>query len=391
MGNKSNKIEQPQPQQPQQPKDIDDDYVFTTSTMAKDNSELLSNSGILVENPTNTTMTKTASTVSSSTKTMVVDGDAVFTADLSSNKSKNNKPSSSTNANNRRIIKATVPSSSSSSNNNDGKKTMGVSSVVDGGVIASPSAPDLGASPSTLLSPRGKEKTNELLEESFETTKSKRLVRATNKQKNDREKLLQEKRHQNTATKEQQNLPKANPFSKFMANFRMESSSHPKHKRKDSGSNTTAADGAKTTTTATPASTTATLPETTTAAAAITAAATAHNKNNSNSNTGKKGITAKGGNGDSDANKRVKYAFNDTRSNEKTTATTTTTASNNNSDATTKKTEDESPESDSSKNSICPLSLWNNLTTTPSTTTVVAVTSVAVMVLFTFLRVSKKK
>ena len=390
MGNKSNKIKQPQPQQPQQPKDIDDDYVFTTSTMAKDNSELLSNSGILVENPTNTTTTKTASTVSSSTKTMVVDGDAVFTADLSSNKSKNNKPSSSTNANNRRIIKATVPSSSSS-NNNDGKKTMGVSSVVDGGVIASPSAPDLGTSPSTLLSPRGKEKTNELLEESFETTKSKRLVRATNKQKNDREKLLQEKRHQNTATKEQQNLPKANPFSKFMANFRMESSSHPKHKRKDSGSNTTAADGAKTTTTATPASTTATLPETTTAAAAITAAATAHNKNNSNSNTGKKGITAKGGNGDSDANKRVKYAFNDTRSNEKTTATTIATASNNNSDATTKKTEDESPESDSSKNSICPLSLWNNLTTTPSTTTVVAVTSVAVMVLFTFLRVSKKK
>lgn len=388
MGNKSNKIEQPQPQQPQQQKDIDDDYVFTTSTMAKDNSELLSNSGILVENPTNTTTTKTASTVSSSTKTMVVDGDAVFTADLSSNKSKNNKPSSSTNANNRRIIKATVPSSSSS-NNNDGKKTMGVSSVVDGGVIASPSAPDLGASPSTLLSPRGKEKTNELLEESFETTKSKRLVRATNKQKNDREKLLQEKRHQNTATKEQQNLPKANPFSKFMANFRMESSSHPKHKRKDSGSNTTAADGAKTTTTATPASTTATLQETTTAAAAITAAATAHN--NSNSNTGKKGITAKGGNGDSDANKRVKYAFNDTRSNEKTTATTTATASNNNNNATTKKTEDESPESDSSKNSIFPLSLWNNLTTTPSTTTVVTVTSVAVMVLFTFLRVSKKK
>merc|ERR1712226_1191930 len=84
-----------------------------------------------------------------------------------------------------------------------------------------------GATKVGLSSPSG------LLEESLETSKSKRLERVTSKQKNDREKLLQEKRRQNNSNEQKKEQPQANPMSKFKSMFRVDSL-NPKHKRKES-------------------------------------------------------------------------------------------------------------------------------------------------------------
>lgn len=236
----------------------------------------MSNSGIMVENPNDT------STITTIT-TPILAATATFAADLStppmSNKTKSKMKVGNNTQNNisRRIVKATPPSSSrpvADDDNSNSKNEDKIDQSKSGGVLGNHHVP---TAATVLSSPKGANAANELLEESIEISKNKRMERATNKQKNDREKLLQEKRRQQcdgNREQHQKDQPKANPFSRFLHVFSMEAP-NPKHKRKDS---------------------------------------TADDFDLANSTRGNGN-----GNGDpqhvgsGDANKRLKYAFNDTR------------------------------------------------------------------------------
>jgi hypothetical protein len=239
------------------------------NNMKKDNE--MSYSGILVENPDNITTTSTTPKAAAAAAGTA----STFAADLSTppisnkTKSKTNKASSISNSSssNRRIVKATPPPSSQAvadENNND---------ITDaGGVLWTEHVQNVPT--------KGANAASDLLEESLETSKNKRMERVTNKQKNDREKLLQEKRRVAggaTSTehkKDNKNQPKANPFSKFLSAFSTEAP-NPKHKRKDSTDDVDIH--------------------------------TNKNNNNGNGNGNGKGDVC------SDANKRLKFGFNDTR------------------------------------------------------------------------------
>jgi len=239
-------------------------------SMKKDD---MSNSGIMVENPNNTTTTTPISATA-----------ATFAADLStppmSNKTKSKMKvgNNTQNSISRRIVKATPPSSSSSrpvtdDDNTNSKSKDNVDESKIGGVLGTHHVP---TAATVLSSPKGANAANELLEESIEISKNKRMERATNKQKNDRERLLQEKRRQQcdgNREQQQKDQPKANPFSRFLRAFSLEAP-NPKHKRKDS---TDDCDLAKST------------------------------SGNGNGNGDPQHV------GSGDANKRLKYAFNDTR------------------------------------------------------------------------------
>jgi len=241
-------------------------------SMKKDD---MSNSGIMVENPNNTTTTTPISATA-----------ATFAADLStppmSNKTKSKMKvgNNTQNSISRRIVKATPPSSSSSrpvtdDDNTNSKSKDNVDESKIGGVLGTHHVP---TAATVLSSPKGANAANELLEESIEISKNKRMERATNKQKNDRERLLQEKRRQQcdgNREQQQKDQPKANPFSRFLRAFSLEAP-NPKHKRKDS---TDDCDLAKSTS----------------------------GNGNGNGNGDPQHV------GSGDANKRLKYAFNDTR------------------------------------------------------------------------------
>eukprot|EP00534_Pseudo-nitzschia_fraudulenta_P002105 CAMPEP_0201126908 /NCGR_PEP_ID=MMETSP0850-20130426/27947_1 /ASSEMBLY_ACC=CAM_ASM_000622 /TAXON_ID=183588 /ORGANISM="Pseudo-nitzschia fraudulenta, Strain WWA7" /LENGTH=318 /DNA_ID=CAMNT_0047395537 /DNA_START=423 /DNA_END=1380 /DNA_ORIENTATION=- len=208
----------------------------------------MSYSGILVEKPGSENATFVTSAM-----------EASFAADLTappvaSNRNKNRtKASLSTKEQPRRIVKATPPPSKVVVDVDDNRNDASESPAVH--------------HPAALASPIGANAANEMLEESIEKNapKNKRLERVTNKQKNDREKLLQEKRRrQQTGNSEKKVQVQANPFSRFLSAFSVDA--NPKHKRKES------TDGGDT---------------------------LDFNKLSSNNN------------GAGDANKRLKYGFND--------------------------------------------------------------------------------
>ena len=179
----------------------------------------MSYSGILVEKPA----TPSAAAATATPTASAMSG-ASFAADLTtppiSNRSKGRKTAtfSSSSQQPRRIVKATPPPSSSE--------------VVS---IAPRKDDDDNDAPAHVLhahaSPIGANAAKGLLEESIEknASKKKSLERTTNKQKSDREKLLQEKRRRKQPPK---NEIKANPFSRFLKAFSVDA--NPTHKRKES-------------------------------------------------------------------------------------------------------------------------------------------------------------
>jgi len=174
-------------------------------------------SGILVEKPSDE-----FSTISP-TKAMDMLNAASFENDLTtppvSNRTKNRKKDQPKPEATRRIVKATPPPKGS------------VGSKLD---FSEPStdakSPEISNS-KELASPIGANAANDILEESIEKNnpKKKNLDRVTNKQKSDREKLLQEKRRNQQPNA---NKVQANPFSRFLSAFRV--AANPTHKRKES-------------------------------------------------------------------------------------------------------------------------------------------------------------
>lgn len=183
----------------------------------------MSYSGILVEKPSDEADAEVpASPPPSATAAMK----ASFAADLTTppitNRSKNRTKSAvvaSSKDQPRRIVKATPPSSKVAfgieDNRNDDESEM-----------TEHQAP-------SLASPIGVNAATEMLEESIEKndSKTKRLERVTNKQKSDREKLLQEKRRQQPGIDSKPKV-EANPFSRFLSAFSV--NANPTHKRKES-------------------------------------------------------------------------------------------------------------------------------------------------------------
>lgn len=196
----------------------------------------MSYSGILVEKPGSETETSedvgasAAAAVAASSSVPSSEG-ATFAADLTtppaSNRSKSRIHKSTKGGDSlqpRRIVKATPPPSKTVLEETETKATT----------VDSPAAVP---HHTTLASPIGANATNDLLEESIakNDSKSKRLEKVSNRQKNDREKLLQEKRRMRgngaEAASEKPQV-EANPFSRFLSAFRVDANS--KHKRKES-------------------------------------------------------------------------------------------------------------------------------------------------------------
>merc|ERR1711959_74193 len=96
-----------------------------------------------------------------------------------------------------------------------------------------PESPAVLHSPA-LASPIGANAATEMLEESIEKngSKNKRMERVTNKQKSDRERLLQEKRRRQQPSSDNKPKVQANPFSRFLSAFSVDA--NPTHKRKES-------------------------------------------------------------------------------------------------------------------------------------------------------------
>jgi len=166
---------------------------------------------------------------------------AIFAADLTtpsvSNRSKNRIKGSTSakDLQSRRIVKATPPS-----------KTVATATVTATALEeneASEASTSTSASAHThavyhnaapLSSPIGNNANaaNELLEESIEKhdQKTKQREKVTNRQKNDRERLFQEKRKQKSGNNDKPKV-QANPFSRFLSAFSV--NANPKHKRKE--------------------------------------------------------------------------------------------------------------------------------------------------------------
>lgn len=182
----------------------------------------MSYSGILVEKPGASTSASSASKATMS---------ASFAADLStppvSNKSKSRTTitkAAAAQEQPRRIVKATPPSKVAANAETDGKENNNDAE-----------SPAVHHHPPSLASPIGANAATEMLEESIEKnhSKNKRMERVTNKQKSDREKLLQEKRRQKGGSSNADNKKvQANPFSRFLSAFSVDT--NPTHKRKES-------------------------------------------------------------------------------------------------------------------------------------------------------------
>ncbi|VEU39639.1 unnamed protein product [Pseudo-nitzschia multistriata] len=204
----------------------------------------MSYSGILVEKPDETGGKEQPPTA----KTGVPSSEgAIFAADLTSppisNRSKGRTKtgggaadSSRAQAQPRRIVKATPPprvAPQAAQESGTGASSVSVHS-------GKSNHSNHNAAP--LSSPIGNNANaaNELLEESIEKNdpKTKQRERHTSRQKNDRERLLKEKRSQRTAEanasgtgEKQKPRVEANPFSRFLSAFSVDA--NPKHKRKE--------------------------------------------------------------------------------------------------------------------------------------------------------------
>jgi hypothetical protein len=132
----------------------------------------------------------------------------------------------------RRIVKATPPSKVSDADGSGNGNGNGKDTNKDA------ESPAVHHHPPSLASPIGANAATEMLEESIEKndSKNKRMERVTNKQKSDRDKLLQEKRRQNTGggsrSGSDNKKVQANPFSRFLSAFSVDT--NPTHKRKES-------------------------------------------------------------------------------------------------------------------------------------------------------------
>jgi len=200
---------------------------ITINASPTDENEM-SYSGILVEKP--------GASTSASKATM----SASFAADLStppvSNKSKSRTTitkvaaAAAAQEQPRRIVKATPPSKVAANAETDGNGNgNGKENNNDA------ESPAVHHHPPSLASPIGANAATEMLEESIEKnhSKNKRMERVTNKQKSDREKLLQEKRRQKGGSSNADNKKvQANPFSRFLSAFSVDT--NPTHKRKES-------------------------------------------------------------------------------------------------------------------------------------------------------------
>jgi len=189
-----------------------------SSPNMEQNKDEMSYSGILVEKPESETPSSPQSSPTMS---------ASFAADLTtppvSNRSKSRTKAASKDQP-RRIVKATHPPSSDLVVDFDGNQNDNDSE-----------APSVHHTPN-LASPIGANAATEMLEESIEKNapknKNKRLERVSNKQKSDRDKLLQEKRRSQQTDSEKKPQVQANPFSRFLSAFSV--NTNPTHKRKDS-------------------------------------------------------------------------------------------------------------------------------------------------------------
>jgi len=177
----------------------------------------MSYSGILVEKP-GTEFPAAAPTPPSAS----ISGS--FAADLStppvSNRSKGRTKAAFSKEQPRRIVKATPP-----------PKAVVETSVKQSDDPESPAVHH--HSIPALASPIGANAATEMLEESIEKndSKNKRMERVTNKQKSDREKLLQEKRRRQQPSSGGKPKVQANPFSRFLSAFSVDA--NPTHKRKE--------------------------------------------------------------------------------------------------------------------------------------------------------------
>mmetsp|Transcript_15842 Transcript_15842/g.36677 ORF Transcript_15842/g.36677 Transcript_15842/m.36677 type:complete len:296 (-) Transcript_15842:547-1434(-) len=179
----------------------------------------MSYSGILVEKPV----------VEVPTSPVAASTTASFAADLRtppiSNRSKTRaKPAAAAAASKeqpRRIVKATPPRSAKVVVGLDDNRNDNESEDLEDN------------HPFALASPIGAKAASEMLEESIEKndSKNKLLERVSNKQKSDREKLLQERRRQAPGTDSKPKV-EANPFSRFLSAFSVDT--NPTHKRKES-------------------------------------------------------------------------------------------------------------------------------------------------------------
>eukprot|EP00532_Pseudo-nitzschia_australis_P014912 CAMPEP_0168278156 /NCGR_PEP_ID=MMETSP0141_2-20121125/19691_1 /TAXON_ID=44445 /ORGANISM="Pseudo-nitzschia australis, Strain 10249 10 AB" /LENGTH=291 /DNA_ID=CAMNT_0008220811 /DNA_START=1256 /DNA_END=2127 /DNA_ORIENTATION=+ len=184
---------------------------------------------------------------------------AIFAADLTtpsvSNRSKNRIKGSTSakDLQSRRIVKATPPSktvatataleeneaseaSTSTSASAAHAHARGLPQCYEASTSTSASAHTHAVyhNAAPLSSPIGNNANaaNELLEESIEKhdQKTKQREKVTNRQKNDRERLFQEKRKQKSGNNDKPKV-QANPFSRFLSAFSV--NANPKHKRKE--------------------------------------------------------------------------------------------------------------------------------------------------------------
>jgi hypothetical protein len=194
---------------------------------AKKDEYEMSYSGILVEKPGSETPVAPSDSTSAATS-------ASFAADLStppiSNKSKsrtNAKAAAAASKEHpRRIVKATPPPSSKvAADADDSRNEKDKDNDAESPAVHHPPS---------LASPIGANAATEMLEESIEKndSKNKRMERVTNKQKSDRERLLQEKRRRQQPGSDDKHQVQANPFSRFLSAFSVDT--NPTHKRKES-------------------------------------------------------------------------------------------------------------------------------------------------------------
>lgn len=198
--------------------------TFTSTANMK--VDEMSYSGILVEKPDDSSIEKQSQKGNIAVPSS--EG-ATFAADLTtppiSNRSKSRIKNSTKQPQPRRIVKATPPS-----------KTAVVAAEDTEASVASEDAVHHNAA--SLSSPIGNNANaaNTLLEESIEKhdSKTKQRERASSRQKNDRERLFQEKRKQKIGANDKPKV-EANPFSRFLSAFSVDGNS--KHKRKEQSSN----------------------------------------------------------------------------------------------------------------------------------------------------------
>lgn len=204
--------------------------INVNASMAK--VDEMSYSGILVEKPDDSSSEQQQEQEQQAGNSAVPSSEgAIFAADLTTpsvpnrSKSRSKGSTSAKDLQSRRIVKATPPSKTVATAVEENEASE---------VSASAHAQAVYHNAAPLSSPIGNNANaaNELLEESIEKNdpKTKLREKVTNRQKNDRERLFQEKRKQKSGNNDKPKV-QANPFSRFLSAFSV--NANPKHKRKE--------------------------------------------------------------------------------------------------------------------------------------------------------------